>query len=296
MSKIIQIRVFRYAYAGFVGLDLETKKKRYFYYPDEHSGLVEFNPNTTTNKYLIAFVREHENSVASTEIKDFVEQGINVHREYNIANGYPTEFLDKNSSYLSINPYAYAIDNFLGLASYNPIANKIEYSKDREIVYNHMIHELGHMKATKYKIYDEANMVYVISGLTVAMAEVEPIFLPNGDIFYRIKSDNLEYDMKSKYIEEIMNDYDCSLFIPKYKVAYPDFGADLNYLCDNRLLMARYGSGIDELYTSLLTIEPSLSLLADLQDSLNAASEGNANGYNAAKRILARYKNKKKQL
>lgn len=316
MSKIIQIDYLYDNYHemnfGYIGIDLDTKEIKYYSYYNlkqeyNEKTVYEFDPNNLEVGSKISrhmYHCNHKSSLAETlpsELKQLVKKIINQHKQYNINNNYPIEYIDKNLINLSIEYRSnFSLFGDLGFsATYVPVENTIGLAIDKSKWENlsndekcNIIHEVGHMKASSYRLDEVNNILIVKTGFYLSKVELEPINLENGDIFYRIISvpKRLE-NCNERALEEMINDLDCSLAFSSFNGNYPKLGKKLNDLCDQKLTYARYDIGIEEIYTCLQKIIDS----KDLADELLEYVGDSIYGYdpeiseNKASQLIKRY-------
>lgn len=299
MSKIIQIDELYDNYCemnfGYIGIDLETKKIKYYSHYNlnqEYSpkNLYEFDPNNLEVDNKISWHMYHCNHKSSLakklpiELEKLVKGIINQHKQYNINNNYPIEYINKNLINLSIEYQSdFSLFGDLGFsATYTPIENTIGLAIDESKWKNlsndekcFIIHEVGHMKASSYR-HDEVNNILIVkTGFYLSKVELEPINLENGDIFYRITSVPKRWEnCNERALEEIINDLDCSLAFNSFNGNYPKLGKRLNDLCDKKLTYARYDIGIEEVYTCLQKIIDSRDLADELLEYVSDSIYG----------------------
>ncbi|MDE6284372.1 MAG: hypothetical protein K2M17_01325 [Bacilli bacterium] len=318
MSKIIQIDtlydIYHCIYFGYVGIDLETGKVRYFknfsndgkYFSDK---LWEFDmskasadPLLFTHLQYCNYYRLNYVNVLPLELKQQANILINRHASFNIENGLPTTYLDFNSQNLSIRyrksrapSYDY-LENTIFLNTCKDRWKKMPDNLKKQAI-SSLIHELGHMKVRRYKLDEINNKLYLGTGFRNIEIDLSPTYLENGDIFYKstIKEAELEKDLSERTLEEITNDLECSLAFPEFVGRYPKFGERLNKLCDNRILVARYYNGLEEYYNSLYEIINSKDLATELLESMRDSIYGD-DTYHSEKRayqLIKKYEEKK---
>lgn len=304
MSKVIQIDNLYDKYHsitfGYVGIDLETKEIKYYshynskqeYYGDS---LYEFDPSNLDTESSISWHMHHctyKRPPISNELPDelvaFTKYFINQHKEYNIKNNYSIKNIEENVINLSLqyrsnfslfggarfSAIYIPVENIIGLA-----INKTEWgmlSNDKcDNFKNSLIHEIGHMKVSNYKLDETSNILFVKTGFYWSEIELKSIILENGDIFYKIAKVPKEWENRNqKALEEIMNDFDCSLAFSSFNGNYPKLGKRLNDLCNQKLTYARYGIGIEELYTGLQKIIDSRDLVDELLEYIGDSIYG----------------------
>lgn len=289
MSKIIQLETLYDNYHefdfGYIGMDLDTKKIKYYSYYNlkqeyDRNSLYEFDPNNLEIGSKICWHMYHckHKSILSEEVPKEFEQlvkcFINQHKQYNINNNYPIEYIDSNLVNLSIqyqsNFSLFNNSNFS--ATYTPVENviglafdKSKWTKLSNDEKDSLIHEIGHMKASRYKLDEVNNLLILKTGFYWSKIKLEPIILENGDVFYKIINVPEKWEnCTERALEEIINDLDCSLAFSTFNGSYPKIGKRLNDLCDKKLTYARYDVGIKELYTSLQKIIDSHDLVDEL--------------------------------
>ncbi len=318
MGKIIQIKTLYDSYHEFdfgcIGMDLDTKKIKYYsYYNSEQkynsNCLYEFDPNDLEVDSQISWnmcncrYKSNLSEELPKEFKQLVKCFINQHKQYNVNNNYPVEYIDQNSVNLSIqyrsnfslfNDSTFSADyipveNVIGLTFDKSKWNKLtDYEKDR------LIHEIGHMKASRYKLDEANNLLIVKTGFYWSKIDLKPIILENGDIFYKIINPPKRWEnCTERALEEIINDLDCSLAFSTFNGNYPKLGKRLNDLCDKKLTYARYGVGIKELYTSLQKIIDSRDLADELLEYIGDSIYGYDHeiSENKALQLIKQYEN-----
>lgn len=142
MSKIIQIDDLWDNYHemnfGYRGIDLETKKIRYYSHYDSEqkyniNSIYEFDPNNLEEDSYISWHMAHcklKNSSSKKlpdELEQLVKSLIDQHKQYNISNNYPIEYIDQNSSNLLIqyqSNFSLFSDSEFS-ATYTPVENVI---------------------------------------------------------------------------------------------------------------------------------------------------------------------------
>lgn len=152
------------------------------------------------------------------------------------------------------------------------------------------------MKASNYRLDEENNILYVKTGFYWSEIELKPITLENGDIFYKItKVPEKWKNRNEKALEEIINDYDCSLVFSSFNGNYPKIGKRLNDLCDKKLTYARYDLGIKQFYLSLQNIINSKDLANELLEHIGDSIYGYdpEESENKAIELIKKYEDKK---
>lgn len=155
--------------SGYVGRSLETGKIKYYYKEeDDNLNLLhEFDIHNINNEYVLSclhdcnFERPDFSSSLPEELEELLPEILNKHTAYNLENGYPTSCIDRNRIGLSVQPLIYS-----GLrrtrppaANYNARENQISIrttkkeweilsEEEKERHKNHLIHEVGHLKAS----------------------------------------------------------------------------------------------------------------------------------------------------
>lgn len=108
----------------------------------------------------------------------------------------------------------------------------------------------------------------------------------NGDFLY--ENNTLpKLNKREIILEEIINEFKCTLITQNYIKSYPDYGRVLNALCDNTLLEARYTTGIESYYERMTSIIPNKFLAEELLDSINEENLVETN------RLILEYKQRK---
>ena len=210
MSKIIQIGNLYDNYHkmdfGYRGIDIETKRIRYYSHYDLNqkynvNSLYEFDPNNIEVDNHINWHMAHckYKSNSSKKIPDELEQLvkslIEQHKQYNISNNYPIEYIDQNKISLSIqyqSNFSLFSDSEFS-ATYTPVENIIglttvqsEWNNLSDDDKDSLIHEIGHTNASCYKRDQVNNVLIVKEGFYINDAKLNPIILENGDIFYMV--------------------------------------------------------------------------------------------------------------
>ena len=325
MANIVQIDKLYDRYHemtfGYVGVNLETSEIKYysFYNHRDHYNpgmLYEFDINNFNSQQLVrhmrycSYDRPSFSSALPQELKSVVYKVMDIHKNFNIKNGYPTTDLDFNMNNLSIK--CINIFNLFGgnnsfSGRYSPVANVIELinnnhdyecmtAEERLKQNNVLAHEIGHMKVTRCKLDEKNKKLLVRIGFYNAEIKLQPLMLENGDIFY--KTDNISeknVNQEGRTLEELINDVDCSNAFSAYIGNYPKLGKPLNDLCNGRLLMARYTNGIDKYYSSLKNIINSDDLATELLENLSESIYGSEpeRAEEKAIQLIKIYQNKK---
>lgn len=320
MSKIIQINKlydnYHEMYFGYIGMDLETKELKYYSHYDlkqkyNINSLYEFDPNNLEIDSYISWHMYHckNKHCLSEKLPDefdqLVKSLIEKHRQYNISNNYQVQYIDQNSTNLSIK-YQSNFSLFGDLefsATYTPVENviglAIDKSKWNNLLNddkNSLIHEIGHMKASSYKLDEKNNILIVKEGFYISKIELQPITLENGDIFYEIINvPKRKENYAQRAIEEIVNDLDCSLAFNTFNGTYPKLGKRLNDLCDRILIRARYDIGVEQLYISLQKIIDSYDLVEELLEHIGDSIYGYDPEISESKalKLIKKYEDKK---
>lgn len=305
---------------GYVGRSLETGKIKYYYKEkdDNLNFLHELDINHINNEYVLScltdcnFERPDFSSLLPEELEEFLSEILNKHTAYNLENGYPTSCIDRNRIGLSVQPLIYS--GFRRTrpspAKYNALENIInlrttkkeweilsEEEKQREK--NHLIHEVGHLKAARWFL--TGNILNVQVGFDMNQYDTSPIPLENGDVFYKIEQ-RLPRDITQRQVEyileEIMNDYDCYCAFSSFHRNYPRFGEQLDKLCDGKLLMDRYTTRMNGYYDRMYQIIPNKNLATELLKKVDAATYGINREANEdqAKKIVKRYEATKRKV
>ncbi len=316
MSKIIQVGSLYDNYHemdfGYRGIDMETKKIRYYSHYDSNqkyniNSLYEFDPNNVEEDSYISWHMAHckykDNSSKKIpdELEQLVKSLIEQHKQYNISNNYPIEDINQNSVNLSIqyqsNFSLFGDSEFS--ATYTPVENIIglttaqsEWNNLSDDDKDSLIHEIGHMKASNYKLDEINNILIVREGFYISKVNLEPVMLENGDIFYMVinvpkKCDNYP----GRALEEIINDLDCSFAFNSFNGTYPKLGKRLNDLCDKKLTYARYDTGIEGVYQCLQKIIDSRDLADELLENIGDSIYGYDSeiSENKALQLIKRY-------
>lgn len=324
MSKIIQInKLYDYNHAipfGVVGIDLETKRIKYYSYYNEKeeyrpNGLYEFYPDQLKENSIIKEHMRDKNykkynlfDQAPTSMAYLTIDLLNKHQEYNLEHHYPVNYLSQNRKNLSLK-YITSWSTFERVqpsALYIPVENEIqvitprmmpdhEATEEEKIrIKNSLLHEIGHLKVTNYTINEEKNILHVKTGFYENNVKTRPIMLENNDIFYKIEQVPNAMDCyQERALEEIINDYDCSLVDPFYSGNYPKLGERLDRLCGNILLLSRYTKGADILYDHLYQIIPSNYLASELLEHIGNSIYGGdpKASENKAIQLIKKYEN-----
>ncbi len=297
MSQILEVDLLYYhdIIVGYVGRDLKTKKINYYTYINEFN---EITPklrkiNSKTCSALVKQIVKNyqEEKILSKrkipkEIMWYIKEYLEKIKRFNINHSLPITNLENNLSYLSLvsilpskvaNEGVYIIPtNEIEIYITKEIWNS--YSKfEKKSIKQTILHELIHMEASYYPIHIEGNSLIIKCGFAKCKFNLESIKISEQDMFYKIE--NCESNEKEQILEEIINEYKCSLIMPNYIMSYPNFGKTINELCNNKLLTARYNAGIDIYYDSLISIIPNSDMSNDLLGHLischNAMITGN---------------------
>lgn len=322
MSKIIQVSDLYDNYHeinfGHGGIDLETGKMRYYSYYDSRQkfnihSLYEFDLNNIDEDSFINWHMRHckikhtSSKKLPKKLEILVKDLINQHRQYNVINNYPVEYIDKNSANLLIeyqNNFSLFKD-FEFCATYTPVENVIglataeskwsDLSNEDKMS---LIHEIGHMKASSYSLDDGNNTLIVKEGFYISKIQLEPVLLENGDTFYKfIRAPKRGENYIGRALEEIINDLDCSLAFSLFNGNYPKLGKRLNDLCDKKLTYDRYSGGIEEVYTGLQKIIDSRDLADELLENIGNSIYGYypEESENRALQLIKKYELSKKK-
>lgn len=304
---------------GYVGRSLETGKIKYYYLENKNNSdlLHEFDINNINNEYVLSYLhdcnfeRPDFSSLLPEELEEFLPEILNKHTAYNLENGYPISCIDRNRMGLSVQPLKYS--GFRRTrpspAEYNALENRINLrttKKEWEILSeeekkrqkNHLIHEIGHLKATRCFLTE--NILNVQVGFDINQYNTSPILLENGDVFYKIEQ-RLPRDIIQRQVEyvleEIMNDYDCYCAFPSFHRNYPRFGEQLNHLCDGKLLMDRYTKRMDGYYDRMYQIIPNQDLATELLETIYSATYGTSREATEekAKTMIKKYESAKRK-
>lgn len=299
MNKVIQIAKLYDSHHkinfGYVGIDIDTKKIKYYSFYDDRghyqpNKLYEFDARKLRCEALrIHMGYCHYQRPKYSEIlpkillpttKEIIEEVIS----YNKRKNYPTSYINNNKKDLSIQ-YKNNIDFFdqeVFGAIYMPVLNilglpitKGEWENFSEIekqrIKNHIIHEIGHMKVTRYHLEEKTKTLYIAMGFLEQEIPLELRRIQNGDLLYITKKEK-EEDKKQRALEEIINDAECRDIFKDFQGNYPNFGKRLNYLCNNQLYKARYDRGLEEYYQELEEIikgeSQATALLEELTESI----------------------------
>ncbi len=306
---------------GYVGRSLETGKIKYYFLEKEKEGnfnfLQEFDIHNMNNEYVLSclhdcnFERPTFSSLLPEELDEFLPEILNKHTSYNLENGYSTSFIDRNKIDLSVQPLVYSRFRRTrpSPASYNARENQISIritkqeweissEEEKERCKNHLIHEVGHLKASN--CFFTGNILNIQVGFDINQYHTSPIPLENGDVFYKLEQRLPKDIIKTQVnciLEEIMNDYDCHCAFPSFHRNYPKFGEQLNYLCDNSLLMDRYTKGMKGYYERMYQIIPNEDLATELLETIYAATYGTSREATKekAKEMIKKYEVAKKK-
>ena len=214
--------------------------------------------------------------------KEIIEEVIS----YNERQNYPTSYINNNRKDLSIQ-YRNNID-FFGQevfgAIYMPVLNILglpitkgdweDFSEtEKQRIKNNIIHEIGHMKVTRYHLEEKTKTLHVTMGFLEQEIPLEPRRIQNGDLLYITKKEK-EEDKKQRALEEIINVAECAEIFKDYQGNYPNFGKRLNHLCNNQLFNGRYDRGIEEYYQALEEIIKSESLATSILEELTESIYG----------------------
>lgn len=272
---------------GYIGVEYETGNIRYFTYYNEgiyySNRLFELDfKNSSVLKWYNeknGYFRTHLDEHLPLELKNLTYSLIKKHEDFNKKNKYPTKYLEYNKKFLSF-IYDYRLIFLGGIAAYSLLENKICFDvnssmwqgldNDYKKKYTDaLLHELGHMKVARVVFNEKNNQIEIFSGFCREDSDFEPIFLDNGDIFYKYNKSKPLFELDGlTLLEEIMNDYDCKRIDPDYIGFYPDLGEYLEKLCDGELLYARYTDGIETYYRCLTNIINSKDLASELLERM----------------------------
>lgn len=241
---------------GYVAIDADTGSISYFSHFDKYGiydpeRLYPFDPNDVDGDLAWHMACSSYPTIQISEelhpeIVDFIKAAIITHRDYNIENGYRTDLLDFNAKHLKVicTP-SYCLFGREEASIYIPVENRMnlycdryEYEeasrKEKMEEKSNVIHEIGHMKVSSYRI--DKNKLFIKTGFFPSEAILEPILLENEDIFYKIKeAPKRGANLEKKALEEIINDTDCSTIYKSFLRTYPNIGDSLNALCDGVL-------------------------------------------------------------
>lgn len=304
---------------GYVGRSLETGKMKYYYLESEDNFdlLHEFDINNINNEYVLSclhdcnFERPDFSSSLPEELEEFLPEILNKHTAYNLENSYPIDCIDKNRIGLSVQPLIYGRFRRTrpSPAQYNALKNIINLrttkkeweilsEEEKERQKNHLIHEVGHLKATR--CFFTGDILNVQVGFDINQYDTNPIPLENGDIFHKIEQ-RLPKDIIQRQVEyileEIMNDYDCYRAFTNFHRNYPRFGEQLDHLCDGKLLMDRYTERMDGYYDSMYQIIPNKDQATELLETIYSATYGTSREATEekAKKMVKRYEDAKRR-
>lgn len=280
---------------GYVGRSLETGRIKYYFFsnPGDVNSLQEFDINNIDNEYLYnclndcTFERPKFSSELPAELEEMLSLILDEHTKYNTQNGYPTDYIAMNRRDLSVQTLT--MRGFLrtrsSSAQYDALENKIELSTtkdewktlsdaEKEKVKKRLIHEAGHLKATRLSL--TGDILTIQAGFGMGRYNTSSVRLENGDILYLLgkglPTSIVQSNIK-EILEEVMNDYDCYCAFPGYQRNYPKFGEELNNLCDGKLVsFGRYNGGIDTYFDALCSIIPDSDLASELLERIYAAT------------------------
>ena len=282
---------------GYVAIDVDTGKTHYFSTYDEFDnynpkGIYPFDREKPREK-----VREHLRHCSypftkvSPEIPPdlicFIDDAFNYHYQYNEINDYPTnllEFYKKKLKVISMPDCSLfgkkessryiPVENRMNLSCDNKNYDKA-YKKEKEQNKSNIIHEIGHLKVTNYRLLN--NRLYINIGFYPSIVKLSPIILSNRDIFYKIdKIPSERVYLEKRALEEIINDADCTLVYPGYMCGYPKIGTSLNKLCDNKLQEIRYVDEAFDVYCDYLRdVTGSKDIVQELNGLIKDTTYGN---------------------
>lgn len=313
MSQIFKLDSLIDTYSGYFfgysGFDLETHEIRYFsFYKNgiKQSQLFEFslddlgiifNRSVSFNKLQ----RESFSADLPLVLRLLKEKLIAKIKTFNIATHLPTALLEENKKFLSLrydsyfaNYYSVYKKEILNNGCYYAQTNQIDLYcnqiiwqdltlKEKYCVSCALLHELCHMEAATCFI--KQNILFIRSGFSSYKIPLKLIQEVDGDFLYEYNTPNP--NNRESILEEIINEFKCSLITPNYIKSYPDYGNVLNELCDNTLLKARYTNGIETYYERMTSILPNQFLAEELLDSIDDENLDNAN------KLILEYQQKK---
>ncbi len=295
---------------GYSGFDFDTHKVRYFsFYKNgvKQQQLFEFSLENTgiIFNYRLSFKRIQRESFSKDlppEFRLMKEKLLAKLKTFNDNYSLPTTLLEKNKKFLSLqydswfaNFHSEFKDTILNSGCYHELTNTIELYCNQAVwkgltlsekycLYCTLLHELCHMEASTSFI--KQNILFARCGFSSYEIPLKLIQEINGDLLY--ENDNPpELNKRENILEEIINEYKCTLITQNYIKSYPDYGSVINDLCDNNLLEARYTNGIETYYERMTSIIPSTFLAEELLDSIDEENLEETN------QLILEYKQKK---
>ncbi len=151
-------------------------------------------------------------------------------------------------------------------------------------LYCTLLHELCRMEASTSFI--KQNVLFTRCGFSICEIPLKFIQEINGDFLYENNTPP-KLNKREIILEEIINEFKCTLITQNYIKSYPNYGRVLNALCDNTLLEARYTTGIESYYERRTSIIPNKFLAEELLDSIDEDNLVETN------RLILEYKQRK---
>lgn len=331
MSKVVEIvkliDYYQFALFGFVGVDIETGNIKYYSHYDRNNvyrqnELYEFDINKIDGNYKLLQNLQHctyESRKVSPELPQeltsLLPAIILEHTKFNLSRSLPITYinLNKNNVSLEYNSGQYAFGTSSFAARYVPIRNVIQLTATKEewetfqdyrkIEHlNYLRHEVGHMKATRIKLYENTNKLLVKTGFSSYKMTLLPCINAvnlNGEIdaFYGVHITSYVNDLEV-ILEEIINDLDCTLACKGFVGGYPSLGKRINTLCDDKLLEARYCHGMDIYYDSMCKIINSKDLAVELLETMldSAYGKNPTISFEKANQLIKKYEIAKRKI
>lgn len=315
MSKIIEISQLYNSsllkVIGYVGLDLETNQKRFFFCTSENAIrsdlLREFNPLTIDktspfyNLLLHCDYRVHLPSSHPKALDNALKRAIRLQKRFALMHGLPLDYFENNLKGLKLY-YDECCASQNSYADYRPVDNMIVsylrfYLDDQEIVNGSFLHEIGHLRTSAFKIDEQKKEIWVKVGFQEYTLALEVLKTLTGDTFYLPKtlSPTLA-NCPAIAFDEIITDYECMLMDPKFMPTYPMLGKEINDLLDGNSFYFRATTGQNGLCEYLLGIDPSENLLHDFLGTVRECVYYNSTlSQNQARRLIKHYEERKKK-
>ncbi|MCX4365173.1 MAG: hypothetical protein OSJ70_05310 [Bacilli bacterium] len=284
---------------GYIVYDIESKEVKYYSFFNKEDiytpgVLHEFDPFNKDPNYYVNdhdfFGRKKRTTISPSlpeELVEYINSAILLHRSFNKNNNLPTEYLDENKKYISIDynmSFGSFLDRSLELLSsafYNAGDNSINFhvskqdwsSLPKEIKDKLKYvarHEVGHMKVTNYTLDESNSKLLVQTGFNHDSMDVKLFKTDDGDAVYVLGEIDYNKDKEIEIgLEEIANDFDCLVASNgDFPVSYTEIGRDLNRLFGGKLLEFRYNATVDDLVAYLREIIPSEDMAYELLDTL----------------------------
>lgn len=317
MNKILKLQDLYDAgtmlFFGFVGLDVDTKKLKYFICLDEKRNFdlrfaKEFDPLNIGNLPICYgdYELKRFDTLFPRELQSFADETLKIQQKFNEENGYPTSFFQDNEASLRYASSLYHLK--VNIAKYVPFENLIVIPasavswpslnpSEKKYVKDGIVHEQGHMKATRFSFDEKNALLNIIMGYWEYAIKYIPIIIGSNNLLLEpvnaLSSEThlTPREKASKAIEEISNDYECYKSFPiYYQGYYPNLGKELDALCDGRFISGRYNGGLNLLENSLRQIEACEYMINDLFKCLTEATlNSNFEAEGHARRLIKQY-------